>query len=71
MNQQTSKLYCPHYCGVMCVNGNCPNALLEEYNEYVNQPTIKCSECWYYRGCEDCYFDKRCEIQNGEIIWND
>ena len=46
--------YCKDYCGVTCVNGNCPN-IPREYDEQ-KHIRIHCSKCWYYKGCEDCYF---------------
>ena len=47
---------CKNYCGVNCVNGNCPVALREEYEERCMDVIKDCSECPYYRGCEDCAF---------------
>lgn len=41
---------CVNYCGITCVNGNCPNALANEY-QYCT-----CEECGYYKGCADCAF---------------
>lgn len=46
---------CPEYCGETCVNGYCPNAR-EDYEELGVLPKIRCSECFYNKGCEDCYF---------------
>ena len=39
--------FCPNYCGLACVDGNCPKI---EYGRY------HCNECWLYKGCEDCCF---------------
>ena len=38
---------CPTYVGVNCVGGYCPKALQEG-------KTVKCEDCFYYNGCEDC-----------------
>lgn len=45
---------CKEYCGVSCVNGNCPIALREEYEERCYPVVEYCGECHYYKGCEDC-----------------
>lgn len=42
---------CGFYVGVTCVNGNCPGALYEECG--IPLP-LKCSDCFYNKGCEDC-----------------
>lgn len=48
------KQRCKSYVGVACVDGTCPVALQEEYEERC-VPTIKnCRDCFYYKGCEDC-----------------
>ena len=39
---------CDSYVGVSCVDGSCPLANGEEYNERY------CIECPYFKGCEDC-----------------
>ena len=45
---------CPGYVGVSCVDGSCPVANQEEYEER-GIPLIKaCKDCSMYRGCEDC-----------------
>ena len=45
---------CRNYVGVACVDGSCPSANREEYEERY-MPVIKgCSDCFYYRGCVDC-----------------
>ena len=46
---------CPDYCGVTCVNGQCPQALAYDYSEY-GYEYCTCEECAYYKGCEDCCF---------------
>lgn len=59
---------CPDYCGVACVNGSCPNAVYNDllYSDYGPDPAdvgltgdLKCKDCGYYKGCEDCYFAGR------------
>lgn len=46
---------CKNYVGVFCVNGCCPLAILEEYEELRHGNTIKnCNDCFYYGGCNDC-----------------
>lgn len=45
---------CRNYVGVAYVDGSCPSANREEYEERY-MPVIKgCSDCFYYRGCVDC-----------------
>lgn len=46
---------CRGYVGVTCINGNCPNALREDYPDFYPKK-IKCSECFYNLQCEDCSF---------------
>lgn len=56
--------YCKGYCGITCVNGNCPNALSnydaerddDAYANYHLDKPMKCAECGYYNGCSDCCF---------------
>ena len=58
---------CPNYTGVTCVNGNCPNALADEFPEYGYQHLI-CEECGYYKGRDDCCFSDsgQCRINKSE-----
>lgn len=54
---------CVNYCGVTCVNGQCPTAISEIFPEC--EPCT-CEECAYYMGCEDCCFadkNKNCVIE--------
>jgi len=45
---------CREYVGVACVDGSCPKANREEYEER-DIPIVKsCRHCYYYKGCEDC-----------------
>ena len=55
---------CGNYCGVNCVNGNCPNALHEEYPEFYTEK-IECEKCYLNKGCEDCAFsiEEGCNIE--------
>lgn len=55
---------CPDYCGITCVNSHCPNILADEYPEF-GYRHCSCDECPYYLGCENCYFDGRCEHRPG------
>lgn len=51
---------CPNYCGITCVNGQCPEALANEYPEY-GYPHISCEECRRNKSCQDCCFeDEEC-----------
>lgn len=58
---------CKDYVGVACVDGTCPVANREEYEERCYPVTKNCRECWLYKGCEDCalagteYCDKKDE----------
>lgn len=47
-------LTCPEYCGVACVDGTCPKAHKDEYEEYGIPVIWTCDECHLYAGCEDC-----------------
>lgn len=48
---------CRGYVGVACVDGTCPMALSEEYEERCMPLIVSCKECFYYKGCEDCALD--------------
>ena len=48
---------CKGYCGVACIDGSCPIANRDEYAERGYDIVHECSECIYYKGCEDCCFD--------------
>ena len=45
---------CEAYCGVACVDGSCPIANREEYEERGYDVVKTCVDCHYYKGCEDC-----------------
>lgn len=44
---------CKNYVGVACVDGSCPKTIKEEYEEQ-GSSALNCSQCFFYRGCEDC-----------------
>ena len=56
MKGKISEKTCKNYVGVTCVNGNCPAANREEYEEIYIPLAKRCKQCFYYRyiGCEDC-----------------
>lgn len=47
---------CFGYCGISCVDGSCPIANMEEYQERCIPVVWNCSQCHYCRFCEDCAF---------------
>lgn len=49
-----NRMICPNYVGISCVNGSCPKANIEMYEEYGIPCVHSCKECTYYKGCEDC-----------------
>lgn len=55
--------YCPDYVGAACVDGTCPVACAEEYEEYSVPYGFNCRNCWLYKGCEDCalYGTEHCD----------
>lgn len=50
----SEKKRCRDYVGVACVNGRCPAAIREKYEEECIPVVIRCHNCFFYRGCEDC-----------------
>ena len=48
---------CKNYVGIACINGSCPIANKEEYEERDYEIIKNCNECIFYKGCEDCYFN--------------
>lgn len=48
---------CGSYVGVSCVDGSCPIANREEYEERDMFVIKSCRECHLRRGCEDCALD--------------
>ena len=51
------------YVGVSCVDGTCPKARADDYEEYSAPVGFNCDDCWLYKGCEDCalYGTNECE----------
>lgn len=45
---------CKMYVGVTCVDGTCPFALQEEFEQYSLPFDFSCENWFYYKGCEDC-----------------
>ncbi len=45
---------CKKYVGVLCVDGSCPVANMEEYVERCIDVIRNCDDCFYYKGCDDC-----------------
>ncbi len=65
-NLKNKKKICEGYVGVACVDGTCPKANSEEYAERGMDVIRNCSECCYYKGCEDCALldTKYCVVKN-------
>lgn len=55
--------HCKNYCGSACIDGSCPNAQCEAADmkwgygiaEDMGLEKVKCKDCGYYKGCEDCF----------------
>ena len=64
---------CPQYVGVACVDGTCPIANREEYEERGIPVAKDCQECFYYEGCSDCALDNTeyCHNQENKDNWRD
>ena len=45
---------CQGYVGLACVDGSCPKANAEEYEERCMDVVKNCNDCHYYKGCDDC-----------------
>lgn len=45
---------CTGYVGVACVDGSCPKSNREIYVECDMDIIEDCSDCIFYKGCEDC-----------------
>ena len=54
---------CKNYVGLSCIDGTCPIANADEYEERGMDVVKKCSDCYRYKGCEDCasYDPKYCD----------
>lgn len=50
----TMEKRCKNYVGVVCVDGTCPKANIDEYEERCIPVIKNCLDCHFYRGCEDC-----------------
>lgn len=63
------KKRCKSYVGVSCIDGSCPRAIAEEYEE-MSIPEVTCGDCYCYKGCEDCglYGTEYCERDSEERI---
>lgn len=46
--------YCTDYVGLSCVDGSCPIANADEYEERGMDVIKKCKDCFYHKGCKDC-----------------
>lgn len=55
---------CGNYVGVACVDGSCPIANMDIYQEYGMDVIRRCEDCMYYKGCRDCalYGTEYCEF---------
>ena len=51
------ELICSGYCGLACIDGSCPIANADEYEERGYDVIRDCKYCSYYKGCEDCCFE--------------
>ena len=49
--KKDKQTYCHGYIGEACVFGSCPNAIEDEDG---HKHRIKCKDCFFYKGCEDC-----------------
>lgn len=45
---------CVDYVGVTCVDGSCPMANADEYQERGMDVIKNCDDCGFYKGCSDC-----------------
>lgn len=54
---EKKEFICPDYCCSSCVNGECPKANQEKYEEYGCDVIKDCGECGYYEGCDNCDFN--------------
>lgn len=52
--KEGTKMRCKNYVCIACVDGTCPKANIEEYEERCIPTVSKCDECFYYKGCEGC-----------------
>lgn len=61
------KKRCPGYVGISCVDGSCPVANQDEYEERCISLTKSCDDCSMYKGCEDCALEgtEHCKSAGG------
>ena len=45
---------CGGYVGVSCVDGSCPVANADIYQEYGADVIYNCEDCWLRRDCSTC-----------------
>lgn len=60
---------CKCYVGVACVDGSCPIANRDKYEEYDIPVGWDCDECHYYSGCKDCalFGTEYCEMPQADV----
>lgn len=63
----TNNIRCKSYTGLACVDGTCPIANQEKHEEYAMPVKYNCNECFYYKGCEDCYFQGTEECEKAKV----
>lgn len=57
---------CGGYVGLACVDGSCPKANAEEYEERCMDVVRNCNQCHFYRGCKDCALNGTEYCERGE-----
>lgn len=52
-------MVCKNYVGISCIDGSCPCI----------DTVLHCENCFYYGGCDDCYFfgTVYCEIHKDSV----
>lgn len=45
---------CKGYLGITCVDGSCPMANADRYEECCMDVIKSCDDCGFYKGCDDC-----------------
>lgn len=51
------KKRCKHFTSIRCINGNCPIALSEEYEERGMDVIRDCDDCVESGLCKDCIWE--------------
>ena len=59
--------HCKNYFGYQCVNGDCPNALYDEF-PWITDYYENCVGCPYDYGCNDCLGPDLLNITTTECI---